>query len=170
MTAVGEWLKQIILIVLLAAFTEWLLPTQSMQKYVRTVLGLAVIAAILQPLVPFFRGDWAERLAQSAVEQLTGAASSAAAPAVDVDSLQAQLRRQLSRRADDEAAALVQAAIDSELGIPGARVQVEGGLTPEQMRVAVVLPPAATGQTAAVRNLVARLLGVSADHVSVRAG
>jgi stage III sporulation protein AF len=72
MTALGEWLKQLIMVVLLAVFADLLLPTKAMQKYVRVVMGLAVIAVILQPLTPLFSGDWAGRLADYATGMVLG--------------------------------------------------------------------------------------------------
>jgi len=68
-TLLGAWLKQIVMIVLLAVFADLLLPTKAMQKYVRTVLGLAIIAAMLQPIVPFLRPDFADKVAQLALSE-----------------------------------------------------------------------------------------------------
>ncbi|MCL6547944.1 MAG: stage III sporulation protein AF [Alicyclobacillus sp.] len=173
MTAVGEWLKQIILIVLLAVFTEWLLPTQAMQKYVRTVLGLAVIAAILQPLIPFFHGNWAEELAQVAVQQVTGgdgAASQPAGTAPDVRRLQQTLHEQLADRADELAGAAVADAIRSRLGLRPDRVSVTGSASPGELSAEVWLRPTDSARSAEVQYLVAESLGIPLQRVVVRTG
>lgn len=76
MTVLGAWLKQIIMIVLLAVFTDLLLPTKATQKYVRTVLGLAIIAAMLQPIVPLMKKDWADEVAASVSREFTSDSTS----------------------------------------------------------------------------------------------
>ena len=70
MTLIGGWLRQIILIIFLAILADFLLPTKAMQKYVRMVMGLAVIAAMLQPVMPLFQGGWANQLAEKATSEI----------------------------------------------------------------------------------------------------
>ncbi|OIQ58230.1 stage III sporulation protein SpoIIIAF [Moorella thermoacetica] len=48
---IGVIVRQVALIALLAAFLEMLLPEKKMTRYVRLVLGLFVVVAILSPLV-----------------------------------------------------------------------------------------------------------------------
>jgi len=50
MEFVGGWLKQIILLVLVATFFDLLLPNNSMERYVKLVMGLLIIFAILNPI------------------------------------------------------------------------------------------------------------------------
>lgn len=50
MEFVGGWLKQIILLVLVATFFDLLLPNNSMERYVKLVMGLLIILAILNPI------------------------------------------------------------------------------------------------------------------------
>lgn len=69
MTALGDWLKQMVIVVLLAVLTDFLLPTQAMQKYVRTVMSLAIIAIMLGPIVPFMKPDWADKVASVAISE-----------------------------------------------------------------------------------------------------
>ncbi|MDN5345446.1 MAG: stage sporulation protein [Clostridia bacterium] len=52
---IGEIVRQVALIALLTAFLEMLLPEKRMISYVRLVLGLFVVVAILTPLVEGFR-------------------------------------------------------------------------------------------------------------------
>ncbi|WP_282935746.1 stage III sporulation protein AF [Paenibacillus sp. RC67] len=51
----GGWLKSIVLIILLATFVDILLPSQSMQRYVKTVISLFILLILLQPLLSIFQ-------------------------------------------------------------------------------------------------------------------
>jgi stage III sporulation protein AF len=50
-SAVSAWIKQIILVVFFATFLELLLPSSSMQKFIRMIVGLFIMLAILNPLI-----------------------------------------------------------------------------------------------------------------------
>ncbi|WP_258359239.1 stage III sporulation protein AF [Moorella sulfitireducens (nom. illeg.)] len=52
---IGEIVRQVALIALLAAFLEMLLPDKKITRYVRLVLGLFVVVAILTPLAEGLR-------------------------------------------------------------------------------------------------------------------
>ncbi|MBE3573628.1 MAG: stage III sporulation protein AF [Moorella humiferrea] len=52
---IGEIVRQVALIALLAAFLEMLLPDKNITRYVRLVLGLFVVVAILTPVVESLR-------------------------------------------------------------------------------------------------------------------
>jgi len=54
---ISSWLKNIILIVLLATFVDLLLPSSNMQKYARMVMGLLIILAILTPIIDIFANE-----------------------------------------------------------------------------------------------------------------
>lgn len=47
------WLKKIILLVLLAAFLDLILPNTNLQRYVKMVMGLIILMTILSPLFSF---------------------------------------------------------------------------------------------------------------------
>ncbi|OYD09990.1 stage III sporulation protein AF [Paludifilum halophilum] len=51
------WLKQIIILVLLATFMDLLLPNNAMDRYVKLVMGLLIILAILSPIFQLIRQD-----------------------------------------------------------------------------------------------------------------
>ncbi len=51
LTAVTDWVRNIALIVLFASFLELLLPTSGMQRFVRVIMGLLILLAILTPVV-----------------------------------------------------------------------------------------------------------------------
>lgn len=48
---ITSWIKDIILIVLFSVFLELLLPNSSMQKFVRIIMGLFILLAILNPII-----------------------------------------------------------------------------------------------------------------------
>jgi stage III sporulation protein AF len=50
----GEWLQPIIILVLLATFLHLLLPNPSLGRYVKLVMGLLIILAILSPILQLF--------------------------------------------------------------------------------------------------------------------
>lgn len=56
-TALTDWIRSIIFIVLFASFVEMLLPNSSMQRFVRVVIGLFVMMAVLNPVVDFVQ-NW----------------------------------------------------------------------------------------------------------------
>ena len=45
------WVKHIIFVVLFASFLELLLPNSSMQRFVRVIMGLFIMLAILNPII-----------------------------------------------------------------------------------------------------------------------
>ena len=48
---VTSWIKYIIFVVLFASFLELLLPNSSMQRFVRVIMGLFIMLAILNPVI-----------------------------------------------------------------------------------------------------------------------
>lgn len=53
----SEWIRQIILLVLIATFIDLLLPNQSFDRYVKLVMGLLIIMAILTPILQLVNKD-----------------------------------------------------------------------------------------------------------------
>ncbi len=53
-----EWVTNIILFILLATVIDMLLPNSSMQKYVKMVVGLLLIAIILTPILKLISSDF----------------------------------------------------------------------------------------------------------------
>jgi stage III sporulation protein AF len=51
------WVTNIIMLILLAGIIEMLLPDSSFQKYIRLVIGLLLILAMLTPLLKFMKTD-----------------------------------------------------------------------------------------------------------------
>lgn len=51
----GEWLRDVVVIILVATFMDLVLPGQSMQRYVRVVIGLFILLALLAPVATLLR-------------------------------------------------------------------------------------------------------------------
>lgn len=64
------WLREIVLIVLFAAFVDLLLPNNAFQRYVRTVLGLFILLTLMSPILTLFQQKWDSQKLLASVEQL----------------------------------------------------------------------------------------------------
>lgn len=54
----GQWFQTLILVMILASLIEMLLPSRSMERYVRLVLSLTVLMAILSPVFHMLNSHW----------------------------------------------------------------------------------------------------------------
>lgn len=59
LAAVTDWVRNIALVVLFASFLELLLPTSGMQRFVRVIMGLLILLAILNPVVDALQSRFA---------------------------------------------------------------------------------------------------------------
>jgi len=60
---IGLWMRQLIFIILFATVAEVLLPAGDLRRYVKMVLGLVVIVAMITPAADLWKGaDWLESL------------------------------------------------------------------------------------------------------------
>lgn len=64
---VAAWVKDIILVVLFAAFMELLLPSSSMQRFIRVIMGLFIMLTILNPALDVIQNHIASGPELSAV-------------------------------------------------------------------------------------------------------
>ncbi len=55
---ITAWVKSIVLVVLFATFLEFLLPSSSMQRFVRVIMGLFIMLALLNPLIDILHSRW----------------------------------------------------------------------------------------------------------------
>ncbi|MDF2564221.1 MAG: stage sporulation protein, partial [Massilibacillus sp.] len=53
-----NWVKGLMMLVLFAAFLELILPSSNMQKFVRLIIGLLIMLAILNPMIDFLTKDF----------------------------------------------------------------------------------------------------------------
>ncbi|QQZ60860.1 stage III sporulation protein AF [Paenibacillus sonchi] len=137
MTWLGDWLRELILVVLLAAFVEMLLPSKSMERYARLVLSLLVLLTLLSPIVSMLKGDatGALSLAMNQQEQqggvLTGAGKGAGSLEkilADGRMLAAGAQEQSLKLAAEEVAGQMRDQIAGSTGLQGARVTVKLGM------------------------------------------
>ncbi|WP_020616793.1 stage III sporulation protein AF [Paenibacillus daejeonensis] len=131
MAWLAEWLKQIIAIILLAGIVELLLPSNAYQRYVRLVLGLFILLALLSPILSLLQGEFGPRL-EASIRDWQG---SAARQAVQTGHSLTELQQQaavLNSRQQDQAAELAAAKLAGEMaaeisrrsGAPQPRVEV----------------------------------------------
>ena len=52
--AISDWAKNLIFLVIFAAFLEMLLPSSHMQKFLRVIVGMLIMMAVLNPIVHVF--------------------------------------------------------------------------------------------------------------------
>lgn len=53
MDALNAWIKQIILVVLFATFLELLIPSNGYKKFIRVIMGLLILLAVMRPFLYF---------------------------------------------------------------------------------------------------------------------
>ncbi|NRF89575.1 stage III sporulation protein AF [Paenibacillus frigoriresistens] len=52
------WLKSVIMVIMLATFVDLLLPSNTMQRYVKTVMSLFILLTLLSPVLQLFQKNW----------------------------------------------------------------------------------------------------------------
>ncbi len=67
------WLKQIIVIILLATFVDLILPNSAMQRYVKVVVSLFILMTLLFPIIDLLKADFDLNRLTLSLEQLTDA-------------------------------------------------------------------------------------------------
>ena len=161
MAAVTDWVRNIVMVVLFASFLELLLPSSGMQRFVRVIMGLLILLAILGPVV-----DILQSRAAPEVPALAGQSGPAAdrvrsgteAVVRERDRLAVELyRKDLARQ--------LRAVVASVDGVADARVAVElaqdaGGRAGALGKVIVYVQP---GLTADDRKVARISLGKSGE-------
>ncbi|WP_165996601.1 stage III sporulation protein AF [Bacillus sp. Cs-700] len=71
MAVITGWITNIIVLILLATVLELLLPNSSMQRYVKMVIGLMLMAVILSPILTIFTKDFDSMLRSAALTDPT---------------------------------------------------------------------------------------------------
>ncbi|TLS52993.1 stage III sporulation protein AF [Paenibacillus antri] len=80
MEALTGWLKQIVLVVLLATFIDLLLPNRTMQRYVKLVVSLFILMTILSPVLQLLGSNANVRMLAASVGGWSVAGTAAPAP------------------------------------------------------------------------------------------
>lgn len=71
MEILSRLVESLVVIVMLAVFLELLLPASTMQNYVKMVMGLLVVIAVLQVLFDFFHADFNLYVPEISAESIT---------------------------------------------------------------------------------------------------
>ncbi|MDQ1909531.1 stage III sporulation protein AF [Paenibacillus sp. GD4] len=137
------WLKSIILVILLATFIDLLLPNQTMQRYVKTVMGLFILLTLLHPLFSLFQknNQVEEMLAGALFKQdasnrstftlmagsspVTGQVESLPSIQQQAEALRAKQEQQAHHLVQQQAAEVIKRSIEQNLGVKVGQVQVE---------------------------------------------
>ncbi|TVY11496.1 stage III sporulation protein AF [Paenibacillus cremeus] len=128
------WLKSVILVILLATFVDLLLPNQSMQRYVKTVMSLFLLLTLLHPLLTLFEKHTnMEKLLADALfqpgSQQSGAGSDdamASLPTIQqrADAIRSYQQKETHQLVQNQAADLMKRKIEST-GVTVQSIQVE---------------------------------------------
>lgn len=153
------WLRTVITIILLATFVDLLLPSSAMQRYVRTVMSLFILLALLSPLVDVLHKGWGqpdrlfsliegEQARMAAAEGLGGAMPPLEAIQRKAAELQAENAKEEKRLVETQLAQQIKDRLDGETALPVNGVHVTTAADkqnkPYIQEVQVVLgPPAA---------------------------
>ncbi|QWU14778.1 stage III sporulation protein AF [Paenibacillus sophorae] len=138
MSWLGGWLREIILIVLLATFVELLLPSKSMERYARLVLSLLILLTLLSPIVSLLKGNAASELSLAFSRADGGTSGQSGAADAELQKILADGRKlaaggrdQSLKLAAQQIAAQMREQIAAETGKRGANVNVTLALTNE---------------------------------------
>ncbi|ANS74937.1 hypothetical protein AWM70_10275 [Paenibacillus yonginensis] len=128
MSWLAEWLRQIIFIVLLAGIIEMLLPSRSMERYVKLVLSLLVLLTLLSPILKLLDGSPVEKL-QQAIEKQLNSTKAAGQSSLEQILKQGEQLRQSSledslKWAGSETAQQMKTQIEANTGLNVKRVAV----------------------------------------------
>lgn len=125
----GGWLREIVLVVMLAVFVEMLLPGKSMERYARLVLSLLVLLTLLSPLISLLKGDAASQLATELA--VIGQGDTGSGGRAQLETILEQGRqlaegrqRQSLELAAAEVAAAMRDQVTASTGIKGVNVSV----------------------------------------------
>lgn len=135
--AVTDWVRNIVMVVLFASFLELLLPSSGMQRFVRVIMGLLILLAILTPVI--------DALQSRVVPEVPALAGQGGGAADRVRQGSEAMVRERDRLALEyyrkELARQVRAVVTAVDGVADARVAVEVGQGGAISRVTVYVLP-----------------------------
>jgi len=114
MSWLSQWMKEIIMIILLATFIDLLLPNRSMQRYVKLMLSLIILLTLLSPVLKLFDARLADQLASEWSSTLSSTLTAERKQSTSVN----EIRRQgelLAREQEGSALRLAEAEIGSQM-------------------------------------------------------
>lgn len=141
------WLKQIIVVILIASFVDLILPSRSLQRYVKLVVSLLILLTIISPVLELFQGNFADRLADE-LERQTSLDNPASGKMDDLDSIVSEGERikrsreeEALRTVEAEIAARMKEQIERETGAAVSKVIVSLNYGPDESGQASKQPP-----------------------------
>ncbi|WAH39000.1 stage III sporulation protein AF [Alicyclobacillus dauci] len=174
MMLLGQWLKHLVLIVLISIIADLLLPTKSMQKYVRAVLGIAIIAAMIQPITPLFHRDWADQIANTAAQELlTGTQRGGVSSGGQIDqstlsTYESQIEKQETHQADTILADATEMALPGDLRAHVVKLTIQNANQPDKLQAVVETDTTDVSVRSAIVKQIAGELHVSGQQVTIR--
>lgn len=129
MDFLSGWLKSVVLVILIATFVDLLLPNQSMQRYVKTVISLFLLMTLLQPLLSLLSSNTAleERLTAALLPAPAvsgGEMESLAAIRQRAGALQARQLEQTSALVENQVEELIKRKLEQSADVAVRSVQV----------------------------------------------
>lgn len=148
------WIKNIIFIVLFASFLELLLPNSSMQRFVRVIMGLFIMLAILGPVIDVVQHS----LTPIQVPTLSGSGGNPTAILHDAQNFAQQRETIAATQYKKELAQQMQVMITALEGVADAKVVIEtndndGGQKGTVKSVMVYLTPGMASKTLPVKKV-----------------
>jgi|GEM_PF-212459 len=164
------WLRNIVLIIMLATFVDMLLPSNTMQRYVKTVMSLFILLTLLSPAIQLLQHGWSVDTLLAAAERKQepaagggaqgGATPGAGAPMKSLaeitraaEQLKADGAKQSQQLVETQLAALIKDDLQAQTSLSvasvQASVQLSGDGTPSVAAVRVVLRDPPTGGASA---------------------
>ncbi|WP_435925114.1 stage III sporulation protein AF [Paenibacillus sp. DYY-L-2] len=130
MDFLGEWLREIIIVVLIAVFIDLLLPNRSMERYVKFVVSLLILLTLLSPVMRLFSPDAERQIEAAFADGWGGSDASELAASTEVilrqgEELRKQQEEEALQWAGEEAARQMKQQIERETGMPVKRVTVK---------------------------------------------
>jgi stage III sporulation protein AF len=134
MLGMSGWLKTVVTVIMLATFVDLLLPSSTMQRYVRTVMSLFILLTLLSPVVQFFQRSWQperlfsliedEQARMAAAEEAGGAMPTLEAIRSKAEQLKAANAQQEKQLVETQLAAQIRDRLQGETQLAIAAVRV----------------------------------------------
>ncbi|AEJ43617.1 stage III sporulation protein AF [Alicyclobacillus acidocaldarius] len=170
MSGLGEWLRQVVAIAFMGGIAEMMLPSGRLVRYVRMVVGVALLVALLSPILPALRGGWADSAANRASDMLFG--NTATTAPAQAESRAAQDYAQALHQAEDQDAATylaewAEASLPEPVRSEVVKVTVEHPTSTDQMEVTVWIRPTGLADATEIRQIIASQLDIGLNQVAV---
>jgi stage III sporulation protein AF len=151
--AVTAWVKNIILVVLFASFMELLLPNTSMKKFIRVIMGIFIMLAILNPLLLFFQTDKPD--AHIAVLSGKETVNNAKANTINEIAKTTVTQREelLASAYKEDLARQISAVVKSIAGVEDAHTKLSVGKNGKISKATIYIKPATANKNIKVENI-----------------